>query len=92
MNTGARSIQTGREMFVFWTDWVSFMRSTCVCVASVWRLTATYFGVADTRARALSLSAAFKVLIYDEDFATLLRAEQMETMPKFLAERARLVA
>jgi ParB family chromosome partitioning protein len=43
-------------------------------------------------ARLLSLSAAFKVLIYDEDFATLLRAEQMETMPKFLAERARLVA
>jgi ParB family chromosome partitioning protein len=43
-------------------------------------------------ARLLSLSAAFKVLIEDEDFATLLRAEKMETMPKFLAERARLVA
>lgn len=43
-------------------------------------------------ARLLSISAAFKVLIEDEDFATLLRAEDMETMPKFLAERARLVA
>lgn len=43
-------------------------------------------------ARLLSASAAFKVLIEDEDYVTLLRAEKMETMPKFLAERARQVA
>lgn len=43
-------------------------------------------------ARLLSVTAAFKVLIEDEDFATLLRAEKMETMPKFLAGRAKLVA
>lgn len=39
-------------------------------------------------ARLLSLAAAFKVLLADEHFTTLLRAEQMETMPRFLAERA----
>jgi ParB family chromosome partitioning protein len=39
--------------------------------------------------RLLSLAAAFKVLLADENFTTLLRAEQMETMPRFLAERAR---
>jgi ParB family chromosome partitioning protein len=43
-------------------------------------------------ARLLSLSAAFKVLMVDEDFANLLRAEGLQTMPKFLAERARLSA
>lgn len=43
-------------------------------------------------ARLLSVSAAFKVLIEDEHYVTLLRAEKMETMPKFLAERARQVA
>lgn len=43
-------------------------------------------------ARLLSASAAFKVLIHDEDYVNLLRAERMETMPKFLAERARTVA
>ncbi len=37
-------------------------------------------------ARLLPLSAAIKVLVDDEDFATVLRAEQMETMPKFLTE------
>lgn len=43
-------------------------------------------------AKLLSLSAAFKVLIEDDDYVNLLRAEKMETMPKFLAERAREVA
>lgn len=43
-------------------------------------------------ARLLSASAAFRVLVQDEDYVTLLRAEKMETMPKFLAERARQVA
>ncbi|MDD3179550.1 MAG: plasmid partitioning protein RepB C-terminal domain-containing protein [Opitutaceae bacterium] len=42
--------------------------------------------------RLLSLAAAFRELINDEDFTNLLRAEGMETMPKFLAERARQVA
>jgi ParB family chromosome partitioning protein len=42
-------------------------------------------------AKLLSLSAAFKVLIEDEDYGNLLRAEKMETMPRFLAERAREV-
>lgn len=40
-------------------------------------------------AKLLSLSAAFKVLVEDEDYVNLLRAEKMETMPKFLADRAR---
>ncbi len=40
-------------------------------------------------ARLLSASAAFKVLLDDEHYVTLLRAEKMETMPKFLADRAR---
>ena len=43
-------------------------------------------------AKLLSVSAALKVLLQDEDYLTLLRAEKMETMPKFLAERARQVA
>lgn len=40
-------------------------------------------------AKLLSLAAAVKVLVEDEDYVNLLRAEKMETMPKFLAERAR---
>jgi ParB family chromosome partitioning protein len=43
-------------------------------------------------ARLRSVSAALKKLVRDEDYVTLLRAEQMETMPKFLAELARQVA
>lgn len=39
--------------------------------------------------RLLSLSAAFKALFADENFITLLRAEDLETLPKFLAERIR---
>ncbi|MBW7894881.1 MAG: ParB N-terminal domain-containing protein [Opitutaceae bacterium] len=38
--------------------------------------------------RLLSVSAAFRVLVMDDDYINLLRAEQLETMPKFLAERA----
>jgi ParB family chromosome partitioning protein len=38
-------------------------------------------------ARLLSITAAFRVLLADEDFATLLRAEKMGTLPRFLAER-----
>jgi len=34
--------------------------------------------------RLFALSAAFKQLLADEDYVTLLRAEQLETMPKFL--------
>jgi len=34
-------------------------------------------------------SAAFRVLVRDEDYVNLLRAEKMDRMPKFLAERAR---
>jgi len=40
-------------------------------------------------AKLLSASAAIKVLIADEDYINLLRAEKLETMPKFLAERAK---
>lgn len=40
-------------------------------------------------ARLLSVSAAFRVLVADEDYINLLRAEELHTMPKFLAERAR---
>lgn len=43
-------------------------------------------------ARLLSVSAAVRVLVADEDFVNLLRAEEMSTMPKFLAERARQTA
>lgn len=43
-------------------------------------------------ARLRSISAALKKLVRDEDYVTLLRAEKMETMPKFLAELARQVA
>lgn len=43
-------------------------------------------------ARLRSVSAALKKLVRDEDYVTLLRAEKMETMPKFLAELARQVA
>lgn len=38
-------------------------------------------------ARLLSITAAFRVLLADEDFVTLLRAEQIGTLPKFLADR-----
>jgi ParB family transcriptional regulator, chromosome partitioning protein len=37
--------------------------------------------------RLLSLTAAFKALLVDEDFATLLRAEALQTLPKFIVER-----
>ncbi len=43
-------------------------------------------------ARLLSISAAFRVLVVDEDYINLLRAEDLHTMPKFLAERARQAA
>lgn len=39
--------------------------------------------------RLRSVSAALKKLIRDEDYVTLLRAEKLETMPKFLAELAK---
>ena len=39
--------------------------------------------------RLLSAAAAVKVLVADEDYINLLRAEKLETMPKFLADRAR---
>jgi hypothetical protein len=38
-------------------------------------------------ARLLSITAAFRVLLADEDFVTLLRAEKIGTLPKFMAER-----
>lgn len=38
-------------------------------------------------ARLLSITAAFRVLLADEDYVTLLRAEKMGTLPRFLAER-----
>jgi ParB family chromosome partitioning protein len=38
--------------------------------------------------RLLSVSAIFKRLVMDDDYINLLRAEKLETMPKFLAERA----
>ena len=41
-------------------------------------------------AKLLSVAAAFRVLLTDEDYVNLLRAEDLHTMPKFLAERARL--
>ncbi len=37
--------------------------------------------------RLLSLTAAFKALLADDHFATLLRAEDLNTLPKFLLER-----
>ncbi len=40
-------------------------------------------------ARLRSISAALKKLVRDENYVTLLRAEKMETMPKFLAEWSR---
>lgn len=40
-------------------------------------------------ARILSASAAFRVLHADENYLTLLRAEKLESMPKFLAERSK---
>ena len=43
-------------------------------------------------ARLLSVSAVFTVLVADEDYVNLLRAEELGTMPKFLAERARQAA
>lgn len=39
--------------------------------------------------RLLSLTAAFKALLADENFATLLRAEDLHTMPKFIVERVK---
>lgn len=39
--------------------------------------------------RLLSLTAAFKALYSDEHFTTLLRAEDLDTLPKFLLERVR---
>lgn len=39
--------------------------------------------------RLLSVAAAFKMLLRDEDYITLLRAEKLDTIPKFLAERAK---
>jgi len=42
--------------------------------------------------RLLSVSAAFRVLVSDDDYINLLRAEKLETMPKFLAERAQQTA
>jgi len=42
--------------------------------------------------RLLSVSAAFRVLVTDDDYINLLRAEKLETMPKFLAERAQQTA
>lgn len=42
--------------------------------------------------RLLSISAAFRVLVTDDDYINLLRAEKLETMPKFLAERAQQTA
>lgn len=38
-------------------------------------------------ARLLSITAAFRVLLADEDYVTLLRAERLGTLPKFLADR-----
>lgn len=40
-------------------------------------------------ARLLSLAAAFRALLADENFGTLLRAEDLDSLPKFLVERAR---
>ncbi len=37
--------------------------------------------------RLLSLAAAFRALFADENFTTLLRAEDLDTLPKFLVER-----
>ena len=37
--------------------------------------------------RLLSLGAAFRALFADENFTTLLRAEDLDTLPKFLVER-----
>jgi len=42
--------------------------------------------------RLLAISAAFTVLVADEDYINLLRAEDLHTMPKFLAERAKQAA
>lgn len=42
--------------------------------------------------RLLSVSAAIRVLVNDDDYINLLRAEKLETMPKFLAERAQQTA
>jgi ParB family chromosome partitioning protein len=39
--------------------------------------------------RLLSLGAAFRALLADENFTTLLRAEDLDTLPKFLVERAK---
>jgi len=39
--------------------------------------------------RLLSLTAAFRALLADENFTTLLRAEDLGTLPKFIVERVR---
>lgn len=39
--------------------------------------------------RLLAVSAAFNLLMADENFVTLLRAEGLSTMPKYLAEHAK---
>ena len=51
------------------------------------RLTVKKAKLCDARLRAVS--AAIKKLVRDEDYVTLLRAEKLETMPKFLADRSR---
>ena len=37
-------------------------------------------------------TAAIKVLVADEDYVNLLRAEKLDTMPKFLADRVKEAA
>jgi ParB family chromosome partitioning protein len=37
----------------------------------------------------LATSTAIKMLVGDEDYINLLRAEKLETMPKFLADRGK---
>jgi ParB family chromosome partitioning protein len=39
--------------------------------------------------RLLAISAAFKILLHDENFSNVLRAEGIETMPRFLAEQTK---
>lgn len=43
-------------------------------------------------ARLLALAVAFQTLTSDEDFTNLLRAEELGTLPKFLAERVKKVS
>lgn len=39
--------------------------------------------------RLLSVAAVFRALLADENFTTLLRAEELDTLPKFLVDRAK---